>query len=196
MLKTTFIAVSVFIFLPMLASAETKVSDCQGNFTAAGIISLNQSTEIKSLDQLPKKIFVAQTADYLITSKTSETKLWGRQSFITTEGKVMCATLKDQGRTGFAMLAPTLIDLSETHTVGNSFWQFHMTIDDQHVGIWNQKSRFSPRSSDFLLRMQEGGIKVYGEMVSSTRYQLHFVRESPTVTEHLRIRYDLTNDLP
>lgn len=200
MRKTTFIIVSTFALLPMIAFAETKVGDCQGNFVAANATSSSTISEVKSVDQLPKKIFVAQTADYLIASKTSETKLWGRQSFVSGEGKVLCATLKDQSKdvsqVGFAMMAPALIDLSEAHSVGNSFWQFHMTINDQHVGIWNQKSHFTPKSADFLQRMQENGIKVYGELLSPDHYQLHFVRESVNGIEHLRIRYDLTNDLP
>lgn len=196
MQSITKVLLSALIFVPALSMAQTKVGDCQGQFAGASVVSLNLSSEIKSADQLPKKIFVAQTADYLVSSKNSDLKIWGRQSFITGEVGIVCATLKEAGSLGFSIYAPALIDRSPGHPVGNSFWQFHMTVSDHRAGIWNQKSRFAPRSSDFLARMQESGFKVYGEAGSSTRYQLHFVRESLGITEHLRIRYDLTNDLP
>jgi hypothetical protein len=199
MMKTTSLFLTAFSAMMVFSSsvwAQSRVGNCESQFAGADLLSPNVMTEIKSLDQLPKKIFVAQSADFLISEKVSGLKLWGRQSFVSGEEKVVCATLRKSSETGFSMYAPTLIDLSGAHTVGNSFWQFHMIATEQRAGLWNQRSRFSARSGDFLARLQEAGVRVYGEIISSSQYQLHFVRENDGASEHLRIRYDLTDDLP
>ena len=196
--NTTLSFVAVFAFAtPLLAQslAARKVSDCLGKFSDKLTRPLADVIEIKSMHQLPKKIFVAQAADYLVEAAAEDLKLWGRQSFVSGESKAVCASFKKNSSIGISMYAPTLIDLSGPGKTGNSFWQFHLMISNEKVGIWNQRSRLPTHSKNFLLRLQETGIRVFMQAMTPTSYQLHFVRNNDAVIEHLIIRYDLVNDL-
>jgi|GEM_PF-2569567 len=200
--NTTLSFFVVFVFsTPLMAQSSTtnsatpKVSDCLSKFADKMAQPLSQFVEIKSLEQLPKKIFVAQTADYLVETKSDDFKLWARQSFVSGESRAVCASFQKASSLGISMYAPTLIDLSELRKTGDSFWQFHLMVSNEKVGIWNQRSRISTHAKDFLLRLQDAGVRVFMEARTPTNYQLHFIRKSEAMIEHLMIRYDLVDDL-
>lgn len=195
--KTTKTAlILIFVALPVTAQNANpgKVGDCLISFSEKINRPAHDGSEIKSLDQLPRKIFVAQSADYLVETK-DEMKLWGRQSFVSGESKAICASLPKNAGLGISMYAPALIDLSDDHKTGNSFWQFHLMVSEGKIGLWNQHSRLHAKAENFLPRLQEAGIQTFLQAMTPTNYQIHFIRKSERGTEHLIIRYDLVDSL-
>jgi hypothetical protein len=193
---------SLIMTLALIAPAQAKtpalkkVGDCQANSFASFKQDLSNAVEIKSVEQFPKKIFIARSADYFVEVKQNGIRLWSHQSFISGEDRAMCASFQEKTDFDSALNAPVLMDFSPGQEVGDSFWQFRQMISgDNKVGIWNQRILLSLPGKNILARLENDEVRVFMQMLTPSLYQLHFLREGADSLEHLVIRYDIIDGI-
>lgn len=171
--------------------AVTKVPECEKK---SDLVS--EGRPLPNLKALPPLVYVGKSAKYSIDMKSQESRLQGEQSFVKGESRIACASGQFLKPASFSMYAPTLIDLTGTKNIGDSYWQFHMTADEKHFGIWNQKSRLFSKSKD----LEEGLSKVASQIqvfqLSHSEYEVVFTRETEQATEVLSIRFDSFEKIP
>ncbi|PIS11781.1 MAG: hypothetical protein COT73_02160 [Bdellovibrio sp. CG10_big_fil_rev_8_21_14_0_10_47_8] len=168
------------------AFAVSRVSEC---ISRPGF--LTNAFPSVSLKSLPALVFVGKQADYYVEGKKKNLRLWGQQSFTRGEEKIICATLpSSQESDAFAIYAPALIDLSEEKKTGNSYWQFHMMVRPDKIGIWNKASRLFSKSRDLEEGLKKIGAQYQFFQRSRDEYELFLIRETDSITEYLSIRFD------
>lgn len=183
--------IAVVTLLPALAGAASKVPVCEKQ--AEGF---PQGSLLPGLKALPPKVYVARKATYWAESKGRQVQMQGEQSFINGESRIVCASTESGKSESFSIYAPTLIDLTGTRNIGDSYWQFHMIANSKEFGIWNQKSRLFPAGRD----LEEGLSKIASQIqvyqISRDEYEIVLIRENDQVTENLAIRFDSYSKIP
>lgn len=173
--------------------AADKLKDCGGhqesNFT--GIRQSVPTTQINGL------LLVGKKATYQVVTNGGQLKVIGEQSFESGVSKIVCGG----GQIGaslfsFSIYAPTLIDLQKDNDSKISFWQFHLTVDNQKFGIWNKKSRLvSHAKENWEEVLERYGIKAQVYQISKSLYEIQFQRQLDSNFEQLIIRYDVASEL-
>jgi hypothetical protein len=165
-----------------------KVPSCEGQqeiFSPS-----NLGVVVKNIESMPKMIYVAKRAKYLIESKKHSFQLAATQSFLQGESKILCSTLSRVADKGFSIYAPTLIDLTDEKKTGNSFWQFHVSIGQSQLGIWNQKTRMFDKNKEVEKSLTAAGLQLQILQISHDEFDLIFSRENGEFSEQLVIRFD------
>ncbi len=179
--------------LSQAANPPVVVPSCE-NFPEFSS-SQESGTSIKNLEALPKMVFIAKRARFQIESKKHSFQLVSHQSFVKGESKIICSTPSDVVEKSFSIYAPTLIDLTENEKIGDSFWQFHISVGKTKLGVWNQKTRLY-NSKDIKKSLAQSGIRLRILQTSHDEFEMIFSRESNEFSEKLSIRFDAINKLP
>lgn len=174
-----------------LAWGNNPVPECR---TRPEFFSHGKS--LPSIDSLPHGVLVGQRAIYYTENRSTGFRLWGEQSFVKGQSKIVCASMKGSEDQSFSIYAPTLIDLSGDKSISDSYWQFHMIANTKQFGIWNKKSRLFPKTTDLKSGLAKVGAQVQVIQISRDQYELQFSRESEKTIEILSIRFDAVADVP
>jgi hypothetical protein len=176
------------------AFSASKVSDCQSR---PDFVSGWRSSSLRSIDALPKMIFVGRKADYYVENKKENLKIWGQQSFVRAESKIICASapVTMENNLGFSMYAPTLLDLTRSDNSGDSYWQFHLMPAPKQFGIWKQKSRLFSKAKDLETALSRIGAQIQIYQVTHNEYEMVLTRESEQSFEMLSVYFDAVSDI-
>jgi hypothetical protein len=177
--------------VPTLAMAVSKVPECEKK---SDLVS--EGRPLPSLKALPPLVYVGKSAKYSVEMKSQDGRLQGEQSFVKGESRIACASGQFQKPTSFSMYAPTLIDLTGAKNIGDSYWQFHMTADQKHFGIWNQKSRLFSNSKDLDEGLSKVAPQIQVFQLSHDEYEVIFTRETEQSIEVLSVRFDSVSKIP
>jgi hypothetical protein len=180
------------IFFGVLPSqnleAANKVSICD---KSPEYLNLQRATpSLKNFESLPKLIFVGHTAEHFVQLKSGKLKMWSQHSFKQGKSWVHCADVGEDSDFSSALYGPTLIDQTLGQTVGNSFWQFHLTSKNKQLGVWNRKSRLGGVGQSIDEFLQKLGIQAQVFQVTHDEFDLVLTKETALATEILVIRYD------
>jgi hypothetical protein len=155
---------------------------------------------LPSIKALPHLVLIGQRAIYYAESKAGDFRLWGEQSFVKGQSRIVCASIKESPKEtdsqSFSIYAPTLIDLSGDKSIGDSYWQFHMIANPQQFGIWNKKSRLFPKTTDLESGLLKIGAQVQVIQISKDQFEIQFIRETEKMVETLSVRFDAVADVP
>jgi len=180
-------------FLSILSTAQAyePVPECRTRpeFFSHGKV-------LSSVKALPHLVFIGKRAIYYTENKSTGFRLWGEQSFVKGQSRIVCASMANSDSQSFSIYAPTLIDLRGDKSIGDSYWQFHMIANTQQFGIWNKKSRLFPKTTDLELGLVKTGAHVQAIQISKDQFELQFSRESDKMIEILSIRFDAVTDIP
>jgi hypothetical protein len=157
---------------------------------------LTQGRTLPNLKALPSFVYIGKRADYYIENKATGLKIWGEQSFLRGESKIVCASAGRDQSQSYSMYAPTLIDLSKDKSLGESYWQFHVIANAKQFGIWNKASRVFSKNKDLESGLAKIGAQVQFVQLSHSEYQFVFTRETDQTLETLVIRFDAIPNLP
>lgn len=148
-----------------------------------------------SLDRIPKKLLVASSVDYFVQSRLgSFLQVWAQHSFRQAHSTFKCYSGNSDETLSFVVSAPTLIDQTVEHKTGNSFWQFHLSLDKNKLGIWNQKTRLFPNSKFWPEQLNKIGYLQSWKLMSNGQYKLILIRQLSEYTQSIIIYYDLVKD--
>lgn len=150
---------------------------------------------VKNLESLPRMVFVAKHARYYVESKKHSFQLVSHQSFVKGESKILCSTPSNVVEKSFSLYAPTLIDMTENKKVGDSFWQFHVSVGKTQLGVWNQKTRLF-KSKDIEKSLAQEGVQIRILQASNDEFEMIFTRDNNEFSEKLSIRFDAINKIP
>lgn len=183
----------VFCFIMLLSSfalAAKAVPECR---TKPDFV--NRSGTVLNLKSLPQMILIGKKAEHYVENKSTGIKIWGVQSFKKGNSKLICATPSKAENESFSIYAPTLIDLTNGKTIGDSYWQFHMIANSKQFGIWNKKSRLFPKTKDLESGLAKIGAHIQIMQHSRDEFEMLFTRETESTLEVLSIRFDAVSGL-
>lgn len=126
------------------AEAQRKIAPCGERPEI-----FSEHSFVIAFDSLPKSIFVGRVAHFWIESKDGLIKVLIKQNFKTGKKEFVCANLSESLTEHFSLMAPTLIDRSNSQKAGSTMWQFQVLAQGNRLGIWNQKSKLVTLA-DFL----------------------------------------------
>lgn len=189
-MKNWFLIITTIFLILVEASYADKIPSCESNVHERSAAS-SFGTIVKNIDSLPKMIYLAKSAKMYVENKKQGIRLIANQSFVKAESKISCSTpgISDNS---FSIYAPTLIDLTDEKKVGNSFWQFHVSISTDKIGIWNQKTRLFRSSQDISKVLEKEGLQLLIEQLSHDEFQMTFSRDLKEDSIRLVIRFDAT----
>ncbi len=152
---------------------------------------------IEGVESLPKAMLVARNANFYAESASSNRiKIAAQHIFIkeqgkTPEAKVLCGQAPIDVFQSFAQFAPTLIDNTEKHEVGNSMWQFQLSAQGGEIGVWNQYSKIlsKEKSLEKLFKSIDGEYRFYE--ISPRSFEILIMKEIEGVNYYLSIVYDV-----
>jgi hypothetical protein len=88
------------------------------------------------------------------------------------------------------MMAPTLIDASAEHKVGNSMWQFQVIADSKGYSVWNKQSPSFSRAATLDKSFKEEHANYRLFQISRNEYELQVQKSTGGVVETLSVRYE------
>ncbi|MGZ3745629.1 MAG: hypothetical protein ACXWRE_01035 [Pseudobdellovibrionaceae bacterium] len=180
---------SDFIKISFLAAPN-----CEGR---PDFITEVRSEIIDGFMKLPSVALVAKEAEYYIESKNTENslKIHSFQSFLNpkakNESKIICGQVKGAEAFRFSLFAPTLIDMTRSQRIGQSFWQFQLLTDKEGFSIWNKRSlAFIEGENIEKALMKFGGIyRIY--KLSHDQYEVVVSKDTGNIAQYLSVKYDV-----
>jgi hypothetical protein len=185
------IYLTVFILISGWAWGSNQVPECksQPDYLSHGKV-------LSSVKSLPRMVYIAKRAIHFIEGKDNGFRLWGEQSFVRGQSRIVCASNAGLNNQSFSLYAPTLIDLSGEKSNAESYWQFHMISNPEQFGIWNKKSSIFSQTKDLEAGLKKIGAQVQIIQISRDEYEFQFSRETNKTFEILSIRFDAVPDIP
>ncbi len=158
------------------------------------LISAHEEGQVLALERIPKKLLVASTVDYFVQSVSNNSmQLWAQHSFRKARSVFKCYSGNSEDSLSFLASAPALVDQTVEQKTGNSFWQFHLSIDKNKLGIWNQKTRLFPNSKSWVEQLSKVGYQQTWKSMSNGQYKLTLTRQQNSYVQSIVIYYDLVN---
>lgn len=193
-MKLWILITAILILLAELSHAA-KVPTCEA-MSDQFSRSTSIGSSVKNLEALPKLVLLAKDAKIFIENKKHSFQLIAFQSFLNAQSKILCSTLPNEMEKNFSIYAPTLIDLSSQRKIGNSFWQFHISVEKSQLGMWNKKTRMFNSVKDIEKILQQNGLQLSIQQISHDDFEMTFARETAEESVRLVIRFDATKSLP
>lgn len=158
------------------------------------LLTANEEGQALGLERIPKKLLAASSVDYFVQSvANSSMQLWAQHSFRKARSVFKCYSGNSEDNLSFVVSAPTLIDQTVEQKTGNSFWQFHLSIEKNKLGIWNQKTRLFPKSKSWVEQLNKVGYQQNWKLMSNGQYKLILTRQQNLYVQSVVIYYDLVN---
>lgn len=196
MMKISLLTTAILILLVELAwSSETqlkipqKIPQCGHSFNHHWKASIGSL--IADPQSLPKSLLLAKSAKYLVQGKGKSFKIIAEQSFVKGKAQIVCASGTSDISQSFSIYAPALLDLTDSKEIGHSFWQFHISVSDKKLGVWNQKTRMFKNIEDLEKTLSSLGFDYQWSQISYDEFELILNKESSGYLERLSLKFDL-----
>ncbi len=157
--------------------------------------SAQEDGQALGLDRIPRKLLVASSVDYFVQSRAGNLlQVWAQHSFRQARSTFKCYSGSSEEALSFVVSAPALIDQTVERKTGNSYWQFHLSLNKNNLGIWNQKTRLFPNTKSWPEELNKIGYQQNWKLISNGKYKLILTRHLGEYTQSLIIYYDLVNE--